>query len=115
MENFLTVAGVTSILVFVITLVLQYFPKLRVKWAELASNVKMLLILGAYIVIGAVVAFGGCVALLAGLIPQLQCVDAPTFVQYAFAVMVAIGAGQGVFSLLPELKDVEGAKIERSY
>ena len=115
MENFLTVAGVTTILVFAITLALQYFPKLRVKWAGLATNVKMLIVLGAYIVIGAVVAFGGCVELLASLISQLQCADAPTFIQYAFAVMVAVGAGQGVFSLLPELKDVEGAKIERSY
>jgi len=115
MENFLSVAGITTIIVFIVTLVLQYFPKLRVKWAALKSEVKMLSILGAYALIGAIVAFGGCVDLLAGLLPQLQCVDAPTFIQYVFAVMVAIGAGQGVFSLMPELKDVEGAKIERSY
>jgi len=115
MENILTVAGITAIISFVITLALQYFPVLRVKWAGLKTEVKMLSALGAYALVGAIVAFGGCVAFLASLLPQLQCVEPVTFVQYIFAVLVAIGAGQGVYSLLPQTKDVTGAKIERAY
>ena len=66
----------------------------------------MLSVLGAYIVIGAVVAFGGCIEALKELIPALLCSDATTFTQYVFAVLLAVGGGQGVFGLLPELKDV---------
>lgn len=115
MENILTVAGVTTILVFILTLVFQYFPKLRVMWAGLKSEIKMLVMLGAYLIFGAIVAFGGCVEFLANLISQLQCADAPTFIQYIFAVFVAVGAGQGVFTLLPELQDVTAARSERPY
>lgn len=115
MENILTVAGVTAVIMFILTLLFQYFPGLRVRWAGLKSEVKMLSVLGAYIVIGATVAFGGCVAFLASLIPQLQCTDTITFMQYLFAVLVAVGAGQGAFTLLPILQDVQAAKSERIY
>jgi anaerobic C4-dicarboxylate transporter len=113
MNEILSVAGITSILVVIITLLFQYFPVLRVKWGGVATNVKMLIVLALYLVIGAVVGFGGCIALFVKLIPNLLCSDPVTFFQYAFAVTAAIGSGQGVFSLLPELKDVTIAKAAR--
>jgi hypothetical protein len=106
METILSVAGVTSILVLIITVLLQYFPKLRTAWGGVKSEVKMLSVLAAYFVIGAVVGFGGCLPQLKELFPALLCADTATFVQYVFAVIFAVGAGQGVFGLLPELKDV---------
>jgi hypothetical protein len=109
-NELLSVAGVTTLIVFLVTLLFQYLPGLRVKWGGVKSEVKMLVVLGAYVVVGAVVAFGGCVAFLANLIPSLLCADAPSFLQYVFAVFVAVGGGQGVFSLLPELKDVTVSK-----
>lgn len=115
MENILTVAGITTVLVFILTIIFQYFPGLRVKWAGVKSEVKMFIMLGAYIVFGAFVAFAGCWDFLADIFVQLQCTDPLTFVQYLFAVVVAVGAGQGVFSLLPELQDVQAAKSERIY
>jgi hypothetical protein len=115
MENILNVAGITAILVFIVTLLFQYFPGLRVKWAGVKSEVKSLVVLGIYIVVGAVVGFGGCVDVIAQIIPQLMCANAPTFIQYVFAVFVAVGAGQGIFELLPELKDVQAARSERPY
>jgi hypothetical protein len=113
MESVLSVAGVTTIIVFILTLFFQYAPVLREKWAGVKSEVKMLSVLGAYILIGAIVAFGGCLQFLADLIPQLLCSDAPTFMNYVFAVFVAVGGGQGVFSLMPEMKRVAAVKAER--
>ncbi|MDD1678664.1 MAG: hypothetical protein LUO93_05720, partial [Methanomicrobiales archaeon] len=66
-----------------------------------------------YIVIGAAIAFGGCIAFLAAIIPQLLCSTVPSFFSYAFAVALAIGAGQGIFKLMPELKDVAEVKAAR--
>lgn len=113
MESILSVAGVTTVIVFILTLLFQYLPGLRTKWAGVKSEVKMLSVLGAYVLIGAVVAFGGCIEFLGNLIPSLLCSDAPTFMNYVFAVFVAVGGGQGVFSLLPELKQVTAVKVER--
>lgn len=113
MSELLSVAGVTTVIMFLLTLLFQYLPGLRVKWAGVKSEYKMLSVLGAYVVIGAVIAFGGCLAFLANLFPALLCSSAASFLEYIFAVMVAVGAGQGVFSLMPELKDVTAARIER--
>jgi hypothetical protein len=113
MESLLSVGGITTLLVLVLTLLFQYVPGLRVIWGGVKSEVKMLVVLAVYFVIGAFVAFGGCLEFLANLIPQLQCVDAPTFLSYLWSVAVAIGAGQGIFSLMPELRDVSEAKFER--
>ena len=110
----LSVAGVTAIILTIVTVIFQYAPGLRVKWAAVKSEFKMLIVLGAYIVVGAIVAFGGCVAFIAALIPSLLCSTAPTFLTYAVAVFFAVGAGQGVFNLLPELKDVTAAKDARA-
>jgi hypothetical protein len=115
MDSILSVAGVTTIIVFILTLLFQYLPGLRQAWAGVKSEFKMLSVLGMYLVFGAIVAFGGCLDFLAQLIPTLLCSDAPTFLQYLFAVAVAVGAGQGVFSLMPELKEVQAIKSERPY
>jgi hypothetical protein len=115
MNSLLSVGGVTTLLVLFLTVLFQYIPGLRVVWGGVKSEVKMLIVLGVYLVIGAFVAFGGCLEFLAKLIPQLECVDAPTFFSYLWSVAVAIGAGQGIFSLMPELKDVSEAKAERVF
>jgi hypothetical protein len=109
----LTVGGVTTLLVLILTILFQYAPGLRTQWAGVKREVKMVSVLGAYFVIGAIVAFGGCIALLAALIPQLQCVAPLTFFQYAFACAMAVGAGQGIFGLMPELGDVQATKDAR--
>ena len=113
MNEILSVAGVTSIIAVIVTLIFQYLPGLRVKWAGLETNLKMLVVLGLYIAFGAVVAFGGCVAFFAQFVPSLLCSDGVSFVQYVVAVMIAVGAGQGVFGLLPELQDVTITKAAR--
>ena len=113
MNELLSVGGITTALVLLFTLVSQYVPGLRVKWAGVKSEVKKAIVLGLYILFGAVFAFGGCLPFLAKLIPQLLCVEPVGFVQYLFAVAVAVGAGQGVFSLLPELGDVQETKLMR--
>jgi hypothetical protein len=115
MDEILSVSGVTTILVLLLTLVFQYFPGLRVKWGGLATNIKMGIVLALYIVVGAFVAFGGCAAFLVTLIPGLLCSDATTFTQFVFAVLIAVGSGQGVFELLPEKNDVTEAKADRPY
>lgn len=109
-EQLLTVGGVTSIIVLLVTILFQYFPGLRTFWGGIKSEAKMLIVLAIYIVVGAFVAFGGCIPGLTEYIPGLICSDAPTFFQYVFAVLLAVGGGQGVFSLLPELRDVTLAK-----
>ncbi len=110
----LSVGGVTTLLVLILTVIFQYVPVLRVQWAAVRSEAKMLIVLAVYVVVGAIIAFGGCIAFIAALIPLLLCSTAPTFLNYVFAVAVAIGAGQGIFSLMPELKDVTAAKATRA-
>jgi hypothetical protein len=109
----LSVAGITTILVLLITVLFQYFPGLRIWWAGVKSEVKMLSVLALYMVAGALVAFGGCLPELAKVIPQLVCADATTFLNYVFAVFIAVGSGQGIFALLPEMRDVSAAKAAR--
>ena len=108
-----SVAGVTTVVALIFTLAFQYIPKLRVLWGGLASEAKKAIVLGIYVVTGAVVAFGGCIDAIKGMFPALQCVAAPEFANFFFGVLVAIGAGQGVFGILPELNDVAEAKFDR--
>jgi hypothetical protein len=115
MESLLSVGGITTLLVLILTVLFQYVPGLRVIWGGVKSEVKMLVVLGIYFIIGAFVAFGGCLEFLASIFPKLLCVDAPTFLSYLWSVAVAIGAGQGIFSLMPELGDVTEAKYDRDY
>lgn len=114
-NELLSVAGITTIVALLFTLVFQYAPVLRVKWGGLKTEIKQLVVLGLYIVVGAVVAFGGCVEVIKAIIPGLLCVEPLSFLQYVFAVVIAVGAGQGVFSLLPEKVDVTVAKAERGF
>jgi len=113
MNEILSVAGITAILVVIITLFFQYFPGLRTTWGGLAANLKRFIVLGLYAAIGALVAFGGCVAVFAQFLPSLMCSDPATFIKYLVAVLIAVGSGQGVFGLLPELNDVTIAKAAR--
>jgi hypothetical protein len=115
MDNILSVAGITTIVSFILTLILQYFPKVRVWWGGVKSEYKSMGFLLGYFIVGAFVAFGGCLAFLVNLIPQLLCVSAPLFLEYVFAVLLAMGAGQGLFALLPEHQEVIAARSERPY
>lgn len=112
-NELLSVGGVTTIIVFILTLVFQYAPGLRIKWALVPTEYKKLAVLGVYIVVGAFIAFGGCVPALLSLLPSLLCVSAMPFFQYVIAVAGAVALGQGVFSLMPELADVKAAKDSR--
>ncbi len=108
-----SVAGITTIVVLIFTVVFQYFPGLRLKWAALASEVKKLIVLGLYLVSGAIVAFGGCIVALKAIIPALLCSEVSPFLSFVFGVLIAVGAGQGVFGILPELEDVKAAREAR--
>ncbi len=113
-EGLFSVAGITTIVVLFFTLLFQYVPGLRVKWGALATETKKYIILGIYLVAGAIVAFGGCFPAFANALGlPLLCVTSSAFVNFAFGVLVAIGAGQGAFGLLPEAKDVTVAKDAR--
>ena len=113
-EGLLSVAGITTIVALLFTLLFQYVPGLRVKWAAQSSDTKRVIVLGVYLITGAIVAFGGCFPAFANALGlPLMCVALSSFVSFAFGVLVAIGAGQGVFSLLPELADVAAVKDAR--
>lgn len=114
-NDLLSVGGVTTVLVFILTLLFQYVPVLRVKWGSVPREHKKLIVLGTYIVVGAFIAFGGCLPFLLALLPSLLCVSAMPFFEYVIAVAGAIAVGQGVFSLMPELDDVTVAKDNRPY
>lgn len=110
----LTVTGVTTLLVTIFTLLFQYFPGLRVAWAGLKSEWKRLIMLGIYLVVGAIVAWGGCLPAIKSAFPALLCLAEPApIMTYVLGVLVAIGAGQGIFTALPELRDVAEAKALR--
>ena len=113
MNELLSVAGITTIIALGLTVLFQYVPVLRTKWASVPGEAKKAIVLGMYIVVGAVVAFGGCIQALGNIVPKLGCVPLPDFLTYAFAVVIAVGAGQGVFGLLPEAADVTVAKAVR--
>lgn len=113
MDSILTVAGITGILVTIVTLVFQYFPGLRVKWAGIATEYKRGIIFALYVIVGAIVGFGGCVEAIAAILPQLLCSTATGFGEYVVGVLLAVGAGQGIFDLLPETADVLAAKAAR--
>jgi hypothetical protein len=113
MDSILTVAGITTLLVTIFTLIFQYFPGLRVKWAGLSGNIKRFVVLALYLGVGAFIGFGGCVEALLDLIPSLLCSTTAGFGEYVIAVLLAIGAGQGIFEFLPELSDVALARANR--
>lgn len=113
MSSILTVVGITTLLMTIFTLVFQYFPGLRAKWGALSADIKRFVVLGLYLAFGGLVAFGGCVDAIANLVSQLQCTTAMGFSEYVIATVIAVGAGQGIFELLPETADVVAAKLTR--
>lgn len=110
----LSVAGITTVVALLFTVVFQYVPGLRTRWGAVGSELKKAIVLGMYVVVGAIVAFAGCVPAIKAFIPAFLCVPVPTFLTYFFGVVIAVGAGQGVFGLLPEVGDVTAAKDARS-
>jgi len=112
-EGVLSVAAITTLVALIFTLFFQYFPGLRLKWAALAGEAKKGIVLGIYLVVGAIVGFGGCFAPLNEVIKGLACVSPALFLEFVLGVLIAIGAGQGLFSILPELADVAAVKDAR--
>lgn len=110
-----SVAGITTVIVLLFTLLFQYAPVVRVKWAGLKREAKKAIVLGLYLITGAIVAFAGCIPALATTFPFLLCSTINAFVSYAVGVVIAIGLGQGVFSLMPELDEVKIAKDDRAW
>ncbi|MFA5808733.1 MAG: hypothetical protein WC935_00165 [Thermoleophilia bacterium] len=111
--NLLSVAAVTTVISLIFTILVQYFPVINVKWGGLPKETKKYVVLGGYIVVGAVVAWGGCLDLLVKFIPQLLCVEPAAFLDYLGGVVIAVGLGQGVFGLAPEAEAVKFAKSLR--
>ena len=111
--SLLSVAGITTVISLVFTVLVQYVPVVNVKWGGLPKETKKFIVLAGYFVFGAAVAWGGCIEAVKNFIPQLLCVEPATFLDYAFGVLIAVGAGQGVFGLAPEVEAVTIAKEER--
>jgi hypothetical protein len=66
-----------------------------------------------YLVVGAVIAWGGCIVALGEVFPQLSCVEPATFIEYAGGVLTAVAFGQGAFELAPTAKAVTAAKAAK--
>jgi hypothetical protein len=113
MTNYLSIAAITTFISLVVTALFQYAPKLNVWWAARPTEEKKRLILAMYAVAGAAVAWGGCIAPLGKVFPQLGCVEVATFLEYIGGVITAVAFGQGVFGLAPEAKAVTLAKAAR--
>ena len=90
----------------ILTLVFAYFPKLRVWYAGLASEVK------SYIMIGLLAATALVVTVLAmsGVIVTAEPVTWAVFAKVLFAALLA---NQPAYSILPETGDVKDAKAAR--
>jgi hypothetical protein len=99
------VAGIASI---ILTLVFAYFPKLRVWFAGLASEMKSLIMLGLFALISGItfaLAFNG-------IIPT----DEPlTWVKLVQVFIMTLVASQPAYLILPQAKDVKEAKMLRDY
>ena len=109
----LSFGSVTALIVLLASILALYVPKVRVLWAGVATETKQLVVLVAYLGVGAFVAFAGCVAFIAALIPALVCATVPTFLTYAGSVLLAAVAGQTAFDLFPKPTDVRVAKFMR--
>jgi hypothetical protein len=99
------IAGIVSVL---LTVIFAYFPKLRVAFAGLASEAKSGIMLGLYLLSTVVIFMLG----LYGYIP----VEVP--LNWFDAVMIFFSlviVGQPTYNVLPEVKDVRDAKMERDY
>lgn len=99
------IAGVVGVL---LTVIFAYFPKLNVAFAGLASEAKSGIMLGLYLLATAVIYLLG----LNGTIPvevPLNWFDA---VLIFFSLVIV---GQPTYTVIPEVKAVRDAKIERDY
>lgn len=99
------IAGVVGVL---LTVIFAYFPKLNVAFAGLASEAKSGIMLGLYLVATAVIYLLG----LSGTIPvevPLNWFDA---VLIFFSLVIV---GQPTYTVIPEVRVVRDAKIERDY
>jgi divalent metal cation (Fe/Co/Zn/Cd) transporter len=97
---------ISGIVGVILTLVFAYFPKLRVWYGGLASEIKSLIMLGL------LAASSLTIFLLAwnGVIQTSEPVTLTTLLQVLF---FAIAANQPVYRILPEAGDVVEAKANR--
>ncbi len=95
-----------AIVGFLLTLIFAYFPKLRVWYGGLVSEVK------SYIMIGLLFVTGFAVTGLAHF-GVLATAEPVTWMLFAKVMLAALVANQPVYTLLPEADDVKNAKLER--
>lgn len=111
--SILSITAVTAMISVGFTVIVQYFPKVNVAWGGLPKEHKKFIVLAGYLVVGAAVAWGGCIAAVKNLIPQLLCAQPASFAEYALGVFFAVGGGQSVFGLAPEAAAVTEVIAER--
>ena len=107
MENLnFTAEGIAALAGFILMLVFAYFPKLRVWYGGLESNIK------SFIMLGLLVACEGIIGVLVwqGIIPATEPITWQKFVSIAIALLVA---NQPTYALLPEARDVTAIKAAR--
>jgi len=97
------IAGIVGVL---LTLIFAYFPKLRVAYGGLQSEIKSLIMLGLLAATAVVI------TLLAqgGVITTSEPVTWMLFGKVLFAALIA---NQPVYTILPKLADVTAAKLNR--
>jgi hypothetical protein len=98
-------AGVVAVF---LTLIFAYFPKLRVSYGALESEVKSGIMLGLYVVATAVIYLLG----LYGYIPVEVPANWFDAVRIFFTLVMV---GQPTYTIIPLAGDVKAAKLERDY
>jgi len=107
MENLnFTAEGIAALSGFILMLVFAYFPKLRVWYGGLESNIKSFIMLGMLFLSGGIIA----VLVWQGIIPSSEPLSWQKVVSIALALLVA---NQPTYALMPEARDVTAIKAVR--
>lgn len=97
------IAGIVGIL---LTLIFAYFPKLRVLYGGLQSEVKSLIMLGLILVTALVIT-------LLAYTKVITTNEPVTWLLFAKVMFAALIANQPAYTILPQAADVTRAKLNR--
>ena len=103
-------AAVASI---VLSLAFSYIPTLRTWYAEKAKEFQQLVMLGLLVLVAAASYGLACAGVLADLFGATLTCDKPGMIGLIRALIFAVVANQGIYSLTPAANDVRAAKFER--
>jgi len=103
-------AAVASI---VLSLAFSYIPTLRTWYAEKAKEFQQLVMLGLLVLVAGAAYGLACAGVLADLFGASLTCDKPGLVGLIRALIFAVVANQGIYSLTPAIADVRAAKFER--